>query len=732
MAKDSFWDEFIPEDETEFELREEQVEYAELVKAEKEKLKKKRRADKLNEVGVVPGLSPEIMYLRHRYRSDYTLIHEDLFPNSTGIKPFGERQKESIRHSQYFVQNGTHVVKCEPRGFTKTSRSTNEGLYGVLDGDIKYLVIVASNTEKAEEIITSVMAELMTNDRLEKLFPRVIACFRHTEKNPRKSLSQTYNGVPTYLYYNNGFIVFPYIDGEPSSGAIIDIRARKNVRGIYHTVETGEFAGKRQRPTHAILDDIQTDEEAENPNTARKIINLIKKSIMMAGGHDTGISIMMNGTPIAPGDVTHHFLFNEPWQHMIYQMLPKRATREDIWFGEYQDILLDFEKTIPGSKLEAERKALAFYQANREIMDEGAEASWEWCYRWNSKIPVECSAIQHAYNIMILEGMDVFESECQCNVAGANLDETITYCTAEKISQNIHPRPRYVLQVKDRHVVTHVDVNKPFLTYMTVSSPDVIQPQIIDYGSYPQYPVFPQKGKQTYTLKSMLEAEHGQELIGEDVTYLAVKTLVKKLANMRYKREDGVEFPNHLILVDSKYHAEWVYKAIRDSGVPNCHPIQGQKFGAKDKTIAKMHYSDAAKKYHHCVLVPTDDRTLLRCTNDIHYMWTQAHICFSREPDTAGAASLFLPPEGSELMHYVVGQHLRAEQPIKDIDPKTGREVTIWEPTPGGGDNELGDNFVGCLAGLSMRGVKFKVQSEVTASTYDINDFFKDNNNARA
>jgi hypothetical protein len=725
VAKDSFWDEHIPDEDDEFVLREEQQEYKELIKAEKQKLKQKRRADKLNEVGKHPGLPPEIIYRRNQYTKDYALVHQDLFPNSTGIKPYGEAQLDSIKHSQYFVQHGTHIVKCEPRGFAKTSRSTNEGLYGVLEGSIKYLVIVASSVEKAEEIISSIMAELMSNDHLYELFPRTLSCFRHTEKNPRKSLAQTYDGDPTYLYYSNGFIIFPYIPGEPSSGAIIDIRARKNVRGIYHTIETGEMAGTRQRPTHVILDDIQTDEEAENPNTAAKIVKLIKKSIMMAGGHDTGISIMMNGTPIADGDVIHHFLFNEPWQHKIYQMLPSRSEREDMWFGKYQEILLDFDKTVPGSRLEAEQKALAYYQENQEEMDKGAQAAWEWCYRWNTKIPVECSAIQHAYNIMILEGMDVFESECQCNVAATKLDETITYCTVEQIAQNIHPRPRFQPQLKDRHVVTHIDVNKPFLTYMTVSSPDVLQPQVIDYNSYPEYPIFPQKGKTAYTLKTAMEDLVGHELIAEDVTYYGVKTLVKRLSEMRYKREDGIEFPNHFILVDSKYHADWVYKAIRDSGVTNCHPIQGQKFGAKDKPLAKLSYSDAAKKYHHVALLPTDDRTLLRATNDIYYMWTQAHIAFSREPDTAGAASIYAPPEEAPYKHLVVGQHLRAERPVKEINPKTGKEVTIWEPTPGGGDNELGDNFIGCLAGLSMRGVTFKVQKDVKqGSSYDINDFF--------
>lgn len=721
MAKDSFWGEFIPDEELVTELLDSQGEYQGLVAKEKVRRKEKRRKDKENEVGSIPDPLPEILEQRERYRADYTLVHPEIYPNSTGIKPLSKSQEDAVRHSQFFVQHGTHILKCEPRGFGKTSRSTNEGLFGVLQGDIKYLVIVASNTEKAEEIITSVMTELMTNTKLFELYPKTLACFRHTEKNPRRSLSQTYEGNPTYIYYNNGFIVFPYIDGEPSSGCIIDIRARKNVRGIYHTIETGEFAGTRQRPTHAILDDIQIDEEATNPNTARKIVNLIKRSIMMAGGHDSGISIMMNGTPIAPGDVTHHFLFNEPWQHVIYKMLLTRSKNEDMWFGTYQETLLDFDKTIPGSKLQAALKALEYYRANFAAMNEGAEAAWDWCYKWREKIQVEIHAIQHAYNIMILEGMDVFEAECQCNVSEASIDETITYCSANQVANNIHERPRYALQVKDRHIISHIDVNKPYLSYMTVSSGDIINPQIIDYNTYPEYPLFPEKGKVAYTLASRYHKED-PNLLPEDITYMAVRDLIRELARRRYKREDGVDFPNHLILVDSRYHTEWVYKAVRDSGIPNAHPCQGQSFKAKDKSIAQMKYSDASIKYHKTVLTPTDDRTLMRLTVDVNYMKTQAHICFARPPETAGAASLFIPE--STLGHLPVGRHFTAEQPYKDIDPRTGNEVTIWQERPGGGDNELFDNFVGCLGGLSMRGVKFKVQSaKPINATYDINTF---------
>lgn len=722
MAKTSFWDEFIPDEDEAPKFIDSAAEYDALVAKEKERKRKERLADEDNEVGIIPDPPPEVLEDRQRYINDYALVHSELFPMSTGLKPLSESQLDAVKHSQFFIQNGSHILKCEPRGFGKTSRSTNEGLMGVLQGFIKYLVIVASNTEKAEEIIASVMTELFTNERLARLYPKTIACFRKTEKEPRKSLSQTYNGIPTYLYYNNGFIVFPYIDGEPCSGAIIDIRARKNVRGIYHTVESGEYAGLRQRPTHAILDDIQTDEEAENPKTATKIIRLVKRSIMMAGGHDSGISIMMNGTPIAPGDVTHHFLFNEPWQHVIYKMLISRSEREDMWFGRYQEILLDFDKTIPGSKVGAAQKALAYYVENREEMDRGAKAAWDWCYKWNEKIQTEISSIQHAYNIMILEGMDVFEAECQCNVSHADIDESITYCSFEDINNSQCIRPRGMPQVTDRNVVTMIDVGAGYLNYTTASSPDVLQPSILDYGTWPEYTKIPEKNKAPYTITDYYIKQTGQvDLLLEDAIYMAAKELIIRLSNKRYKREDGVEFPNHKILIDCRYQQDSVYRAIRDSKCANVYPTQGLSYKAKDRPLALQKFGDAAQKFNHCVLTPAGDNMLLRLTMDVNYFKTQIHVLFSRETNTVGSMCLF--KEESNRQHIPFAMHCNAELPFIDIDPKSGYQLTIWELRPGTVDNEFFDTLVGCLAGFAMCRVDFTFKSTKEVKAVDIKEY---------
>jgi hypothetical protein len=714
--------------------------------SDKTRRSRKRAADEFNEIGAIPDLPPEILEERRRYQNHpdnyiksegglyipelskdkddlyvpnhYVLAHGEIFTTSTGIKPLGPLQIDSTHHSQIIIQHGGRIVKAEPRGFGKTSRSCNEFLLGIFQGYIKYGLIICSSIEKAEEIILSTITEILENQLLAKLYPREIAAFTHAEANPRKAEMQTYLGEFTHISFNTGLIRFPILPGCVSSAAILNIRTKKNVRGVYFTDRAGPYAGTRRRPTHVLLDDIQTDEEAENPKTAKKIINLIKKSILRAGGHSKRLAAIMTCTPIAPEDVSHHFLLKEPWQHVIYKMLDARANREDLWFGEYSNRLTNFDKNVPGSQIKAALHALDFYRENYEDMNEGAEATWEWCYEYNDDPQLEISAVQHAYNIMILEGPEVFESECQCNVIATQHHDDITYCTIDQIMEKTNHLPRRMMNVEDRYVVTHIDLGYDYLTYVTMSSPKWLEPKIIDYGTYPEFPHRFGKGKTSNTLRKV----YPDIPIPEDRLTIAVQDLTNRLAQRTYLREDNVPFKHSLILVDEGRFNPYVHKAIRMSVFNNIHSAHGTGINARDKGIEAKHYSEGCSKYHHCVLMPIPDRTLMKLVVDSNYMKCQVHIGFSRTPGTAGSITMFT--EEFTNQHIMIAEHCTAETPSWDIDPRTDNRTVVWNDT--GQDNEFFDNCYNCLAAFAMLGVEFDTQKGSIQESYDINQFIRE------
>ena len=720
-------------------------EYIRNTDSDKARRNRKRRADEFNEIGSVPPPPPEILEERRLYdnhpdgyvRSEegiylpnlsktkdelylpthYIKAHKDIFTNSTGLKPLGPAQLNSTHHSQIIIQNGGRIVKAEPRGFGKTSRSCNEFLLGIFQGYISYALIICSSIEKAEEIILSIVTEILENEVLAKLYAREIACFTHAEANPRKADMQTYEGEFTHISFNTGLIRFPVIPDSQSSGAIINIRTKKNVRGVYFTDRAGKYAGQRRRPGHVLLDDIQTDEEAENQKSADKLVRLIKKSILRSGGHSKRLAAMMTCTPIAPGDVSHHFLLKEPWQHVIYKMLETRSNREDLWFGEYQNRLTNFSRSVPGSQIKAALLALEFYKENQKEMDDGAVPGWEWCYEYNDDPQLEISAIQHAYNIMILEGMEVFESECQCNVIATQHHDDITFCSIDEITSSTNHLPRNRMAVEDRFVVTHIDVGYDYLTYVTMSSPRLLEPKIINYGTYPPFPHRFAKGKTSKTLRHL----YPEIPTPEDRITRAVTDLTTELSQQQFIREDGVSFRHNIILVDEGRFNPFIHKAIRMSPFNNIHPTHGAGINARDKGIEAKHYSEACSKYHYCVLTPTPDRTLMKLIVDSNFMKSQVHICFSREVGTAGSLSIFIPEFANQ--HIMIGEHCVAEVPSWDVDPRTDNRKVVWTQT--GGDNEFFDNIYNCLAAFAMLGVEFDTQAGTPQESYDINDFIR-------
>ncbi len=722
---------------------EEMDEYVRSSESAKTRRARLRKTDEFNEIGVVPDPSQEMLDLRARYSNarelyipvesglvlpgfdtqvmptHYVHAHAEIFTNSTGIKPLGPCQVESTYHSQIIIQHGGRIVKAEPRGFGKTSRSCNEFLLGVLQGYIKYGLIICSSIEKAEEIILSLITEILENEMLEKLYPREVAAFRHVEANPRKAEAQTYDGEFTHIKFNAGLIRFPVLPDSASSSAILNIRTKKNVRGIYFVDRAGLYAGQRRRPGHVLLDDIQTDEEAENEKTAQKIVRLIKKSVLRSGGHTKRLAAIMTCTPIAPGDVSHHFLLKEPWQHVIYQMLECRSDNEEMWLGEYATLLTDFDKRVPGSQIRAALRALNYYKDNQEEMDKGAVANWEWCYEYSDDPQVEISAVQHAYNIMILEGVEVFESECQCNVMQSGHITDITYCNMETILSRINTLKRYQLGISDRYVVTHIDVGLDYLTYMTVSSGPNFKGHIIDYGTFPEYPHRFAKGKMSDTLRK----RYGNIPIPEERLTVAAYELINKIASKTYIREDGVLFKNNLITIDESRYTDFIQAAVRTS--PHRHIVftaQGTGLRARDKGIEEKNYSEACTKYHRCVMMPTPDRTLLKLLMDVNYWKCEVHLGFSREPTQAGSLSMFA--EDFNNQHIMIAEHCIAEIPSWDVDPRSDKRIVVWTEV---GENELFDNAVGCLAGLASLGVSYTVQADnSTGQSYDINKFIND------
>jgi len=682
--------------------------------------------DVLHEVGAVAPPSKELLEKRKYYESHYVEMHQEIFTRSTGIKPFGKTQIDSINRTLHTLTHGGKSVIAEPRGFGKTSRTANNALMAVLQGKIRYGLILASAVQKAEDIAESIKTELIDNEKLYELYPEICECFRHCRDNAQRALRQTYMGKKTHINISKFLIRMPILPGYPCSGSIIQVRSKENVRGLAVKIRYGEESGKVLRPDFAFLDDIQTDEEAESPTSVYKIVQTIKKSVLFAGSHSRRISVVMCCTPICPGDVSSHFILNEPsWDCIISPMVRKFPKNLDLWLNDYARILLDFDRYETGDRLKAQLRAKKFVEDNYEALHEGAEVSWDWAYAWNEEPQTEISALQHAMNYKIEEGDDAFESECQCNVAPRIEEVDGIKATLDEILTKTHDFPRRRCPVEAKYICTHIDVNKNLLTYTTVCSPKDFRPMLIDKGEWPE-----QQGA-TWSKKDIiytLRKKYPDIPENHERIYWGLRSLINYIGNLNYIREDNLVMQNNLILVDMGYSIDEVQRAIRDSDYRNismCY--RGQGIRAKEKQFMDRHYEKHAEKHFHCATVPTTDRTLTVLYTDVNYFKTLWHKGIKSRPDIGASISLYAPERHSE--HLLLAKHCLVEVPQEDYNEKEDRRVIYWE-NPREEDNEYFDNFVGCLAGLFKLGCEMRGRKR-KQGTYSIRDYIEKQKGSR-
>lgn len=686
-------------------------------RTEQSRIQKIQQAAERNEVGVI-NVDQDILDERKHFGSDYVDAIQTLFPNSTGLKPFGPVQKDSIRQSENVILNGGKVIKVEPRGYTKTSRTTNEATLATLYGHLQYTLILASSVTKANEILDAIKTELVENEHIERLFPRQVACFRHLEEKPQRARYQTYNGKHTHLKYSQDTIQMPVIEGEPSSGSVIQVRPKDNVRGIFKVVKGGPNAGKRIRPQLAFMDDIQTREEAANPKSVENIVDTIKRDVIMAGGVDRRLSCIMCATPIEPDDVTAKFMEERAWTAVVYKMLTKKPIHEEMWLTDYARILHDFDKRDPTSKNRATANALQFFKDNYDEMLEGAEWSWDWCYGWGEDPPTEIHPVQRFYNVFLDEGEKVATTELQCEVIITEDEKEDIRCPISTILTKTITREKNEFLTDCTNIVTHIDIHNDIFYWMTMASPDVFEGEILDWGTYPDQGI-------PYFKKASIKDKLGRHYEGppDEVIFRALLDFFNYLHKKEYIRDDQTVHRNRLIGADAKYQPDAVYRAVRLNNIPqNTIATQGLSIKAKDVPLSERKAKTGEQKRFHSFITQAGDSTSKVLRMDVNQGKYEVHSALFVPTYSQGSIYFNLPSK-RPVVHPVkiVAEHCNAEPCEKDKHEKPQREKWIFLDE--GFDNHYFDTMVGCLYLLLSLGVELPRQYKRTKKlTQDVNN----------
>jgi hypothetical protein len=690
----------------------------------------RRKAADVADIGVIPAVVNPAR--RAACERNLHLFLSSYFPKSTGLSPFGPDHSGAIKRIEICGLEGGDFGQAFPRGGAKTTISENSAIWVLLYGHRDFTTIFGADSDAAGGNIDSIKLELAENDLLEDDFPEVCHAIRALEGKPQRCGSQTHKpgnvegwirlaedeeAAPTltHIEWRGDTIVLPTIyvpegwgtvEGPkpgakliPSraSGAIITTRGiMAGSRGLKHKRPDGT----QVRPDFVILDDPQTDESASTPLQVNKRLTIIRKNILRLGGHAKKRAVVMNATAIRPGDMVDQI--SDPkkfpaWQFLRIKMMKAWGPAKDtLWLTDYARLRNTYDSHTIGDQQRAHREATAFYERNRPKMDEGHDVFWEHCYDRET----ERSAVQHAYNILIDDGEEVFASECQNEPLRETEEGQQPTLTADEIAEKINGHDRGAVPLDVSRVVGFVDIQKTALFWVVCGFADGFTGYVLDYG------IWPEQNRDYVALSEIrrtIQKVTGKASVEESI-YAAADILTGLLMGRDWKREDGAVLKPERILKDANWgeSTDIIYQFCRQS--PHSAvltPSHGKYVGATSRSFAEWHPKPGDRTGLNWRMPAVQNRRQVRYVLfDSNFWKTFVHKRLATGMGGRGCLSLF---GGNPQKHRLIADHLTSETPI-EVEAK-GRKVVEWKLKPGRPDNHFLDCLVGCHVAASMQGV---------------------------
>ena len=383
-------------------------------------------------------------------------------------------QRESLQKIQHAALTGGQFAQAAPRGDGKTQRAVAGALWSTLYGHRRYVMVVAATGEHSKRLVQEMEAELAGNDLLYRDWPEVCRAVRRAFERPTGARYIAVNGVLCGVEAGSKKLIYPTVKGMGDLGGIIVEGAGVTAafRGMRHTTKDGQT----RRPELAILDDLQTRKSAMSVGQTERVMAILRGDIKRLAGPDKELAVVVNCTVVRRGDAADQLLDNKAnpqWRGVRKKMVYEWPKRKDLW-AEYASIrkrgLLDGDSGRAGN---------AFYANHRADMDEGGAVGWNYRYR---KDAGEISALQCAQNILIDDGEEAFQAECQ----NEPLEKSYTFSELKPdiVMQRTNGLPAGSVNELVRTCNAFVDPNKGWLAWAVMGWQADFTGYVIGYGTH--------------------------------------------------------------------------------------------------------------------------------------------------------------------------------------------------------------------------------------------------------
>ncbi|HUU94487.1 MAG TPA: terminase gpA endonuclease subunit [Phycisphaerae bacterium] len=618
---------------------------------------------------------------------DFRLFCETYFPAAFSLAWSADHLRAIARIQECVLEGGLFALAM-PRGSGKTTLFTRAAMWAMLYGHRSFVTLVAATEGAAVSLLETVKTELLYNDVLVQDHRQVCYPFVAMEGNARRSLGQLFDGKRTQIGWSNTRLIFPTMpdsvcDGVNVSGATMTTAGLTgNIRGQHRTLPSGEIL----RPSLVLLDDPQTRESAMSPGQCVQRLAILNGDVLGMAGPDKEIVGLAAITIIRLDDMADGLLDRKKsarWRGERCKMLNAMPTNEKLW-EEYANLRSEsFRQGHAGEE------ATAFYAAHREVMDDGAKASWPERFK-----PSELSAIQHAMNLYIDDPVS-FAAEYQNQPLESTGDDLPTL-TAAEIAAKVGGVPRGEIPTPAQHITAFIDVHDDVLYWTVAAWSPEFTGWLVDYGTWPEQRfrgVSKRAALHTLGAASPQAGREGAIRTGLDA-------LAGKLLPKDWRRADGASMRIGRCFVDTGYLPAVVDDFCRYSThAATLTPSRGLGITASRKPMDEYHRKAGDVFGLNWQIAKPQSGTLRVCRFDANWWKRFVHSRLVAVLGDKGCLSLYgmKPAE-----HQTFAEHLAAEKPVRTFG--NGRWCDEWHLRPGAVDNHWLDCIVGCAVAASMQG----------------------------
>jgi len=388
---------------------------------------------------------------------------------------FTDDQRQMIRAIEDRIRYGGYQAIAAERGGGKSSiTKIVAGIWAVVYGFVDWIMLINASAAHAEDTLRDIKDFYQFNDLLRDDFPEVCDPIRALDGAAQRANFQTCNGKRTRLKWGASEIVLPRVEKSACSGSII------TAIGIDGSIR-GKVKGAK-RPRLVILDDIETNETAASLTMTDRRRDAIGKDITGLAGPGRQMAIVLLCTVINRKCLAWEF--TDPKKQPAWNGIRQRWIRSWPKNVELWDQYIDKRQAGQQGGDPFAREAMAFYQANRQAMDDGVNVSNP--ARYDSKIlkdgsPLEISSIQAAYNIIADKKINYFSCEYQ-NDPPEDLNLSATAVNELTIKNKANGLEKGLVPSWAEYLTAGIDVGGRTLHWVIMAWRAGMIGHIVDYG----------------------------------------------------------------------------------------------------------------------------------------------------------------------------------------------------------------------------------------------------------